>query len=158
MSNPYKENRGIEFRLRSNDTYSLVSVPRRIEGAIAVPHTYKGKAVTKIEDYAFLECKKMTSLTIPLSVCEVGFCTFAECVSLEKVEFQGYIEIVGKSAFYDCKNLKEVDFANGVGKIAKDAFEMCEGIGCLRLEDEEYNFPERCVFDDLLEDKYFERN
>ena len=47
--------------------------------------------VTRIEDYAFLNCPGLTSITIPPSVTSIGVSAFEGCKSLNSITFQGTI-------------------------------------------------------------------
>jgi hypothetical protein len=48
-----------------------------------------GKDVVAIDDYAFSDCTRMTSITMPDSISEIGFAAFFGCDSIADVFFSG---------------------------------------------------------------------
>ncbi|MBN2684376.1 MAG: leucine-rich repeat domain-containing protein [Pontiellaceae bacterium] len=54
-------------------------------GILNIPATINGKPVTSIEDYAFLYCRDLTSVTIPSSVTNIGRAAFQSCSDLTSV-------------------------------------------------------------------------
>ena len=48
-------------------------------GALAIPDALGGKSVTRIGNYAFAFCRKITSVTIPASVTSIGEGAFQLC-------------------------------------------------------------------------------
>ena len=61
----------LKFTLINNDTEYSVS-GEGMSGAVIIPATYNGKPVTRIESWAFSECTRLTSITIPASVTSIG--------------------------------------------------------------------------------------
>ena len=52
------------------------------ETDVVIPSTIDGKRVTSIGDYAFYNCKSLTSITIPDSVTSIGDRAFYDCTNL----------------------------------------------------------------------------
>lgn len=73
--------------------------------------TYNGKTykVTSIGDYAFANCKYLTSVSIPSSVTSIGNQAFNGCVKLSTVNIPNSVMSIGKYVFTNCSNLPIVD-------------------------------------------------
>ena len=84
-------------------------------GVVVIPNklTYDGKnyTVTEIDDYAFSGCSKITSISIPNSVWNIGFCAFSGCEGLKEIHisdlaawcelsFYDLLDYVGDSPFH----------------------------------------------------------
>lgn len=70
-----------------------------------------------IASLAFMQCEKITSITIPDSVKSIGTSSFGQCVNLEKVSIGKGVELISDSLFDDpyagcgivvCSSLKEI--------------------------------------------------
>ncbi len=68
-----------------------------------------------IAEFAFLLCKKLTSITIPDSVTEIGTYAFSGCRGLTSVTIPDSVTKIGGGAFANCDNLKSF-----YGKFASD--------------------------------------
>ena len=84
-------------------------------GVVVIPNklTYDGKnyTVTEIDNYAFSGCSKITSISIPNSVWNIGFCAFSGCEGLKEIHisdlaawcelsFDDLLDYVGDSPFH----------------------------------------------------------
>lgn len=112
-----------------------------------------GDKVTKIPGYAFLNCSKLTTLTIPESVTSIGAGAFKGCTSLEILYFSAKnctfcgstkdysfpsniktlvigekVNIIPDYTFSGCKGLAEVTIPETVTTIGNYAFEYCAGL------------------------------
>ena len=83
---------------------------------------------TKIRNYAFYHCEKLTSVTIPDSVTSIGSSAFEYCVSLKNVIIPDSVTIIGNSAFDDCKGLTSVTIPNNVTSIEDGTFYNCSNL------------------------------
>ena len=112
---------------------------------ITLPH-----GVKKIEDYAFMQCKNLTSISLPdieiigrdaFSGCsslkkieigpnlsELGWDAFNDCVSLEEIIIPAKVKSIGASAFQNCRSLKKVELSEGLENIQDDAFRGCKSL------------------------------
>lgn len=105
-------------------------------------------AMTRIQGYAFAECKILTTLQLPDNLLEIEFRAFGNCANLTKIELPDGIthlngdtfigcgnlskvhlserlEYVGSRAFYTCATLSEILIPDGVTVIEGDAFVGC---------------------------------
>ena len=54
--------------------------------------------VTKIDNYAFIYCSGVTSITIPSSVTSIGDCAFLDCSSLSTIIIPNSVKEMGSNA------------------------------------------------------------
>lgn len=121
-------------------------------GTFVVP-----KNATKINMFAFKNCKSLETLVLHDGItyiaphafagCEnlksvvglenlAGMKTvggFSGCKSLERIMFPETIGVIGDSAFKNCVNLKALYIPNGCWAISHHAFENCAGLQYLEL-------------------------
>ena len=80
-------------------------------GALKIPQTYNGKAVTMIGESAFADCTTLHSLTLPQGLTSIGYNAFSGCFNLMSVKVgENLVEqcYVDSSAFSGCYKLAEV--------------------------------------------------
>lgn len=83
-------------------------------GAMIVPSLIDGKPVTAIGDAAFVNCTKITSVTLPASVTSLGESAFMLCYSLASINLPEGVTSLGYNCFYDCGKLKSIDIPSTV--------------------------------------------
>ena len=92
-------NDGKELELTSGFDYSY-------SGSIIIPEevTYMNRTrkVTRIGEYAFFQCRGLTSVTIPNSITSIGKYAFQECSSLTSITIPNSVTSIGSDAF--CHN------------------------------------------------------
>jgi hypothetical protein len=95
-----------------------------------------GNSVEIISDYAFANCQKLTSVTIPESVKDIDFKAFYNCRAIETLTLNKGIEIIGSTAFCECQKIKSVTLPSSLNRICYNAFEYCSAL-------ETINFPSK---------------
>ncbi len=99
-----------------------------------------GDNITHLGQWAFVKCKHVKELTIPITLNSVTVdtsCAFASCYNIEKINFTvgvdgygfDYAAYLGNNAWYQLTPwyqskdvLKEIHFADGITHIGADAF------------------------------------
>ena len=101
-------------------------------GNVVIPESvvYEGNSynVTSIGEYAFVECKNLTSVTIPNSITSIKHRAFWCCTSLTSVSIPGSVSSIGSEAFQWCESLAAITISNGVISIEYEAFSNCSAL------------------------------
>ena len=99
-------------------------------GNVVIPESviYEGNSykVTSIGEHAFVECKNLTSVTIPNSITSIKFRAFWCCTSLTSVSIPSSVTSIGSDAFEGCSGLTAITISNGVISIGSGAFHLCK--------------------------------
>ncbi len=136
-SDPYGEDDGpyLEYTLLEDDTYGVSMNKTSRVKEVTVPSTYKGKNVTKILDDGFRACSRITKVTLPAGIKEIGGYAFKSCKMLEKVEIPASVVSIGEGAFHDCPKLEDVAFAadSKLEIIGRQAFWYCASLKALNI-------------------------
>ena len=91
--------------------------------------------VTTIGDYAFYNCKALTSVTIPDSVTTIGNYAFRDCDALTSVTIPDSVTTIGDYAFIYCYALKSVTIPDSVTTIGGGAFAFCYALTSVTIPD-----------------------
>lgn len=92
---------------------------------IVVPDTIGQYPVTKIGDYAFANCKKLTSVSLPYGIVSIGMGAFYECEHLTNINIPQSVTVIDSYAFYNCKSLTSISLSENVAKVGTRVFEGC---------------------------------
>ena len=119
-----------------------------------------GDCVTVIDNKAFYDCRKLSSITIsnsvtsigstsagdvfydtslssviiPNSVTLIGYDAFLSCHSLTSVTIGSGVTTIGEGAFYDCSSLSSITIPSSVTSIGHEAFELCRSLTSVTIE------------------------
>ena len=110
---------------------------RKYKGDIIIPQSvqYKGNtySVTSIGEYAFNDCEKLTSITIPNSVTSIGEHAFSGCYNLSSITIPNSVTSIGDLAFEYCYNLTSITIPNSVTSIGWGAFWGCDKLASITI-------------------------
>lgn len=82
-------------------------------------------SVTQIGARAFYGCKGLTYVEIPSSVTSISAGMFEKCSSMTSVSIPSSVTVIGEDAFWDCYALQSVNIPFSVTTIMKAAFSNC---------------------------------
>ena len=114
-------------KIKFEDEYSNpIHYARKIyiDGELATDITIP-KGITKICDYAFVNCDTITNVVIPDSVISIGNSAFSFCSNLKNIIIPNSVVNIGKGAFSSCSNLEEVEIPDGIKFIKNSTFVGC---------------------------------
>ena len=114
-------------------TVSIVSCDTNASGELVIPSIYEGKTVTRIGDFAFVNCSSLTSLTIPNSVTSIGWGAFGDCISLTSVTIPKSVTTIWEDAFQYCRSLTILTIPDSVTSIGDYAFSGCSGLTSIEV-------------------------
>lgn len=95
------------------------------QSTVRVPAKIGSATVTKINDYAFWQNRKVVTVTLPSAVTSIGEAVFNECTALKKVILPKNLVTLGDSVFWFCTNLKTVVFGPNVKNFGSNIFTGC---------------------------------
>lgn len=98
------------------------------EEKINVPNEFDGIPVTEIYPFAFSNCKKIKSVTLPESLTVIGSHAFADCTKLTEIKISDNIKTICNSAFENCSALASVTLPDGLEAIGSSAFSGCSAL------------------------------
>ena len=126
--------------------------------------------VTRVAPRSFVNCKWLTSISLPNSVTEIGrqafanctglvqavlpsrltvinAMTFAYCTSLTSVNIADSVTEICEGAFTGCSNLSDVVLPSAIKSIRKDAFSSCTKLTTINLPDGVQNVDAKAFYD-----------
>ena len=86
-----------------------------------------------IADYAFNQCRKLTSITIPDSVTTIGTAVFQFCTGLTSVTIPDSVTSIDTLAFGSCTNLTAINLSEGLTSIGNNAFRDCSSLTSITI-------------------------
>ena len=87
----------------------------------------------EIGEYAFKDCSRLTSLTLPAGITSIGGGAFEGCRGLTSLTLPAGITSIGGGAFKDCSGLTSLTLPAGITSINYGTFEGCSGLTSLTL-------------------------
>lgn len=85
-------------------------------------------SVTDIGMYAFYGCTNLATVNMGTNITNIGSHAFEECVALERITIPSGVTTIEQLTFNKCKNLTNVTIAEGVTTIGSSAFSECSNL------------------------------
>ena len=107
----------------SKDGRRLLNAPQEQKGCYSVK---EGARI--ICDYAFSDCRSLSSIFIPASVISIGDRVFSGCSSLSDIVIPDSVTSIGNGAFDWCRSLSNIIIPASVVSIGDSAFRYCRSL------------------------------
>lgn len=179
----YADSSGLEYKLNASNQATITAY-RGTEGNITIPSTIDGytvttidqhafdesrnntngkilknviisEGITKIGDYAFVDCDNLESVTLPESLINLGNMTFLHCSNLKKINIPSQITNFGYlGSMFQETGFSEFIIPENVKKVAGSTFRSCKKLKKVIVysDDIEYEKTFFGVFDNCPED------
>lgn len=82
-----------------------------------------------VKDGAWRSCERLTEISLPNSVKELGNRVFCACSQLRRIKLPASLVKLGEAAFADCRSLQSLELPEGLKEVGTKAF-----FGCRNLE------------------------
>ena len=119
------QKQNFEFVQNSNDTLKIKKYLGN-DTDVTIPSEYNGKKVTMIGKAAF-RGTNISSITLPISVKEIGDSVFQDCYNLTHVILNEGLEKIGWNSFERTK-ISSITIPSSVKEINNRAFENCSDL------------------------------
>jgi hypothetical protein len=119
----------------------LLRCPEGKAGSYVVPNS-----VTNIDDSAFYDCTRLTSVAIPNSVTSLGRWAFHGCTGLTNVTIGNSVTSLGWEAFSGCASLTSVTIPNSVTSLGGWAFYGCIGLASVAIPNSVTNIDDTALW------------
>nr|MDE6149363.1 leucine-rich repeat protein [Ruminococcus sp.] len=121
-----------QYELLNNGTV-IITYYNGSASSLSIPSTVNGKKVTHIGPCAFMNCKSLTSVTIPNGVTDIDYAAFIGCTSLKSVKIPASVKNISSYAFYSCFNLKNITLPTNVKSVGELAFGDCWSLSSISI-------------------------
>ena len=102
------------------------------DSVLTLPEKYKEKEYA-IKEYAFYDCYRLTSITLPEGLTSIGDHAFDDCYRLTSITLPEGLTSIGDHAFDGCKSLTTITLPEGLTSIGEYAFDGCYGLTSITL-------------------------
>lgn len=119
---------GLEHLMSSSKAPLLKSITLYINNNVLAGDLVIPEGVTGIANYAFYNCKKLTSITIPNTVIFIGHYAFSGCSGLNSITIGNGVTGIYDYAFYGCSGVTDITIPDKVTNIGESAFYGCSGL------------------------------
>ncbi|MDO5137436.1 MAG: leucine-rich repeat protein [Oscillospiraceae bacterium] len=134
----------------SRNGKTLEAYPSGRDGHFSIP-----KEVQEIGYSAFSGCKKLTGISIPENVTEIGDIAFA-LTGLSEVAIPSSVDYIGERAFINCRRLEKVIIEAPISTLKSKTFSGCPKLETIYLPESLLKIEKFAFFDCIsLNDNYF---
>ena len=113
----------------SGDMYNFqASAKPWINARRAISSIVVTEGVTSIGEFAFSNCKNVTSVSLPGGLTRIGKMAFAGLDKLTELVIPGGVTVIGELAFMECTQLRSIALPASLTEIASSAFSDCPSL------------------------------
>ena len=123
-----------EYRILEDNTIEITKYVG-VSKKVIIPSIINNCPVTSIGDFAFRECKVLTSIIIPDSVTSICDGVFWNCSSLNSIIIPDSVTSIGWYAFSNCSGLTSLTIPDSVTRIDYDSFVNCSRLTSINVSE-----------------------
>ena len=120
---------------RNGNNYKLLKCPEGKAGSVTVINE-----CNEIRKEAFINCTRLTSISLNNSITKIDDSTFENCSSLTSFTIPSSITSIGTKAFKNCSLITAIRIPQAVISIADDTFESMLSLGNITVESNNTNY------------------
>lgn len=109
------------------------AIPSDYTGLITIPLSANGYSVTSIGDFAFYNCKGLTSVTISEGLMSISDHAFVSCSGLTSITIPSSVTSIGNGAFWGCSRLASITIPSSVTSINSQTFYYCSSLSSIYI-------------------------
>ena len=117
------------------DDYAQIVDCNETAVEVDIPAAIEGLPVKSTRDWAFADCKSLTSISVPDSVNAIGNGAFSGCSSLASINIPNSVTTIRGSAFCNCLSLTSITIPESVTSIEIAAFSGCSSLTNITIPD-----------------------
>ena len=102
-----------------------------------------GEGITRIEDWSFAWCGKLTEVQYPSTLMEIGYSAFKGCVSMPAIIVPDNVVRVEDDAFCDWDGASSLHIGKSLCEFGNVAFAACDGLRTISVDPENKTFETR---------------
>lgn len=139
-------NSGIRYRLDEEDNicavtgYDAFSVPAKVSIPETITENGQVYKVIGIGYYAFFECEKIESVSLPKSIERIDHSAFKDCKNLKSISIEEGLKYIDTYAFYGCSSLGKVYIPSTVHLIDCTAFQLCDSLTEIKVDEKNEDY------------------
>ena len=122
----------------SSHSYVLDTAWRKYKESIKTVIINEG--VTSISNYAFYDCRELTSVAMPQGITSISEDAFYICDKLTSINIPESVTSIGEYAFCHCSSLKSINIPDSVASIGEGAFGDCDRLTSISVDENNLNF------------------
>lgn len=127
-----------QFTFTTNNGTITITGYTGFSNNVIIPSTTNGYPVTSIGDRAFFNGQqtyfRLTSITIPDSVTNIGNSAFYNCTGLTNITLGTGVITIGTNAFQSCNGLTNIFLPASVASIGNQAFIACANLTAINVD------------------------
>lgn len=97
------------------------------------PELYYFTGLTTLDENAFADCTRLTTVKLPKGLKRIGANAFANCRSLKTLQLPDELTEIGAGAFQDCRALTEINLPANITAIEANTFRNCAALIMMEL-------------------------
>ena len=122
----YETTPGIEYAISENSNYCEISgAYKGLTGDVYIGAYHNNKKVLGIQENAFKDCDRITSVYLLDGILEIGDSAFEGCTSMVSIEIPSTVKELGNNVFKGCESLEKITLPEGLVEIGSNAFDGC---------------------------------